>query len=375
MMETLEKKTIGEWQSCGFYKSNELNHVNYDLENVWPKFITIDKSQFTLLFGQSCINLVAAIEHIVKLKGPNEQKIGEKELAKMKNELANNFKIGSKSGKYVLNADVKLADLVMTDQPPTAQGRLEQDKSNYLELVLNDLSNFFKKNAKLGFTQKDFNFVIVEFIQSRSAVNDECKLIFSQVKFVERISLLVDDFLKRKSSFDLELIQALILQLDGVFVDYNKDFKRIGLGLSQEAMTFAHTIAFRKLFDFFTAKLKSEAYVAHDLWVAKRDDVLQFFVSQLVPDQSKDEENAKQFIRKFADSIEQTLSEQMRTYIATKLNERDSEFSRFHFQEKRDASLESMSREDLLGYVLDPIKFILKDLERFRKLTQATFSY
>ena len=134
-----------------------------------------------------------------------------------------------------------------------------------------------------------------------------------------------------------------------------------GLGLSQEAMTFSHRIAFRKLLDFVTAKLKKEAYVAHGLWVAKRDELLQFFVSQLVSKPLNDEENAKQFIRKFADSIEKTLSEQTRTFIKTKLNERESEFRRLHFQEKREASMESMSCEDLLEYIIDPTKFIMKD--------------
>ena len=145
MMDFMRKETIGAWQSCGFYKFTVSINEKYNLENVWQKFTTIDKAQFTSFFGQSCINLIAAIEHILKSKEQNGKQFNE--------ELADIFKIGPKIGDCFLNADAKLADLVMIDYPPTTtQGRPEQDKPNYLELVLNDLRNFFEKNENLGCT-------------------------------------------------------------------------------------------------------------------------------------------------------------------------------------------------------------------------------
>ena len=361
--DLLEEKTIGEWKSCGFCKSNELIHVNYDLENEWPNFKTIDKFDFASFYYQCCINLVAVIEHIGKVdKGLNGQKLS--------NELAQKFNVGPKSGNCFLNTDIDFNDLVMIDQPPSFQRYSEQDLPNFLQSAINSLRTFFQinKESKRLYIQEEFDTIIIQYIQSRAALNSKLDIIFNQDNFIKCISKLVDDFLIsktglmfEKTNFDLDLIQLLIFKIDGLFDDYNNDFKVLGLGLSQEAISLAHNIAFRKLLDFFTAKLKSEAFFAHNLWVAKRDELLQFFVSQLVPDQSKDEENAKQFISKCADWIVQAVRRMIRMFFPAQQNKIEREFCRIRFQVKQDASMESMSREDLLEYILDPNKLILND--------------
>ena len=357
MLNFLGSSSIGAWKSCGFYKSNELIHVNPDLPSVWREFKIINQSDFASFFYQCCFNLFAALEHIGKFQG----KLGQK----LTNELAQYFKVGPKRGSCFPTTDVDLNDLQMIDQPPNYQLQAEQDKATFLQWASHRLRELFygiqNKTSRRLYLQEEFATVIIQHIQWRSTVNREWDLIFSQAKFVARVSLLVDDFLNGKMSFDHELIQTLILKIDRVFEDYNDDFKALGLVLSLEAKSLAHKIAFRKLLELFTAKFSSEAYNERDLWEAKRDELLQFFVSQLAPDQAKDEENAKQFMRTFAESIEQTLQDQMRGLIDTQVAAREDEFSRLRLQEKRDATLSSLSREKLLEYVLNPTEFIYND--------------
>ena len=359
MMDSLDKKTVSTWQSCGFYKSNEQVHVNYEFLNVWPKFTTIDNSDFEFFSCQSCLNLLNALKHIIKSKVLNLQKLS--------NELAQNFKIGLKSGFSVNTPEVDLNGIEMIDEPPIINNQ-ERDKLNFLERASNRLRELFKlqtkSNSKHSYKQEEFAAVIIKFIQWRSTINSEWKLIFNQVKFVEKISELVENVFYGKNSFDHELIQTLILKIDGVFAEYNNDFKVLGLSLSQEAMSFAHKIAFRKIFEIFTDKKKKEAYNVKELWEAKHDEFRQFSLSQLAPEENKDEINAKRFIRKFVESIDHTINQQKQTLIKTKEEEIESEFTHLKFQEKRDASLETMTDEDLLNYVLEPTKLIQNDFER-----------
>ena len=356
MMDFLEKKQIDGWQSCGFYKSNELFNVTYDLPKVWTKFKTIDRTDFALFYYQCCENLSAALEHIDKFKGGTGQKLT--------NELAQKFKIGPKNGACFFNTDVDLKDLIMTDQPPSFQHYQDKDKTSILQDSVNNLAKFFEfknKQSQRLYTQEEFAAIIIRFIQLRSTVDSEWDLIFNQNKFVKRISELVDDFLKNKNHFDHELVQTFVTKIDSVFDDYNSDLKVLGLSLSQEPKSLAHKIAFLKMFELFSKKREKEAYVVKDLWVAKRPELLQFFVSQLAPDQAKDKENAKQFVRKLVETIDKTLSEQQKTLITTRLKEREDDFSRLKLQASREASLTSMSKEDLLRFVLYPTEFIFSD--------------
>ena len=171
----------------------------------------------------------------------------------------------------------------MIDHPPRFQHYQEQAilQSTLIRLQFYSFSK--NKKSRHIYAQEDFAAIIIQFIQSRSAVDSEWELIFSQVKFVERISKLVDDFLTGKTNFDHELIQSLTLKIDSVLDDYTNDFKVLGLGLSQEATSLAHKIGFGKMFDRLIAKQKSEAYSVRDLWEAKRSELLELFMSQLAP--------------------------------------------------------------------------------------------
>ena len=360
MGSTIDKQIDG-WQVCGFYKSNELVHVNYDLPSVWPKFKTIDASKFALFYYRCCLNLVAAIEHIAKFKG--------KLLQKLTNELAHNFKVGPRNGNSFQSTNIDLKDLVMIDLPPAFTQRYqEEEKTNTLQSLINSFADFLQpkkddasQQSQRLYAQDEFAAVVVQFIQFRSTINADWELIFNKVKYTKRVAELADDFLKNKNNFDHELVQSFVPQIDSVFDDYNSDLKVLGLSLSQEAMSLAHKIAFVKMFELFSEKRKKEAYVVEDLWVAKRPELLEFFVSQLAPDQSKDVENAKQFVRKLVETIDKTLSEQQKTLITTRLKEREDDFSRLKLQASRDASLTSMSKEDLLRFVLSPTEFIFRD--------------
>ena len=362
MNDFLKNKTQHTWQTCGFYKSNVLIDVNYDLPNVWQEFKTIDVSDFGLFYYQCCLNLSAAIEQIANFKGGSGNKLT--------NELARNFKVGPKNGNFFFTTDVDLSDLIMIDLPTRFQRNSEEENSNFQQLLFNSLRKFINsttqgqnnKSRRL-YAQEDFAAIIIQFIQFRSTDNSKWDLILNQQTFIDRICKIVDEFLKGKNSFDYELIQTLISKIDNALDDYNNDLKLLGLSLAQEATSIAHKIAFQKTYDLFTSNRKSEAYVVHDLWLAKRDELLTFFVSQLAPDQAKDEENAKQFIRTFVKLIENTLKEHQQTIIQTKLGEIEDDLSRLQFQNKRDATLTSLNSKALRQYVLDPSTFIFNDFK------------
>ena len=370
MIEYLRKTEIGSWQSCGFSKSNVLI-INYDLPSVWSEFKTIDTSDFASFYFQCCLNLSAALGYITTFKGGSSQKLT--------NELEQSFKVAPKSGVCFRTSNVELNDLIMTDHPPKFQRYPEQDKATILQSATNGLQYLLKKKQKTNSknTQEKFAAIIIQYIQWRSRSTNEWDLIFSQQKFAERITRRVVEFLRGRNHFDNELIQTLVLQIDNVLEGYTNDFKMFGLSLTQEATSIAHKIAFRITLDVFTARRKSKTYLVNDLWLAKRDGLLEFFVSHLGPDQTKDEENAKQFLRKFAESIDRTLSEQLQTLITTKLNESEGEFSRLRLQKKRDAIMISSTSEDLLQYVLDPNTFIYNDFKivwkNFKSLLREEF--
>ena len=264
-----------EWQSCGFYKSNESIEINYELPNVWPRFRTIEKSDFAMFYYRCCLNLVAANEHIEQFKGGSGHKLT--------NELAHTFRLGPRKGVCFETTNVNLNYLVMLAEPKTFQNIAAQDKSEFVQYAINNLRTFFQKNKeskRVVYSEKDFAAIIIEYIMSNSTLRYQFYLILDQQEFVKRITLLVDDFLKGKESLDYELIRTLIEKIESVLDEYNNDFKLLGLGLSHEAKSLAHKIAFFKSFDFFTEKLKSRAYVARDLWVSKRDELRQLFVSK-----------------------------------------------------------------------------------------------
>ena len=352
VMEFNTNKKTHVWQSCGFYKSIELIHLNLDLPSAWLKFKTIDGSEFALFYYQCCLNLKDALKHIAKLKG--------KMVHQFTNELGHNFKVGPRSGQSFQSTNVNLKDLMMIELPPLFQCYQEKDKADRLQALMNDFQS--KDNQLLRiYKQEEYASIIVQFVQLCSTIKSDWDLIFNKTKYISRVTALVDDFLKNKNNFDHELIQTFIPKLQNVFDDYNNDLRVIGLSLSQETTSLAHKIAFCKMFELFSAKIKKEAYSVQELWMDKRPELLQFFVSQLAPDKAKDEKNAKEFMRKLLESIYQTLSKRLQTLITTRLNEKEDYFSRLHLQANRDATLTSLSAEDLLKFVIHPTEFMLND--------------
>ena len=344
--------------SCGFYKSNIMMHINYDLPNVWGEFKTIDMAEFASFYGQCCLNLYECVKHIDSYQGRSGQQLT--------NELAQCFQVGPRNSVFFANSNIDLEDLAMTSLPPNFLCCPEEDNHNLLERVENGLRDLIaiqrKKASRHAYKQDDFAAVIIQYILYRSTQNGtEWELIFSREKFVKRICDVVDDFLAGKNSFDHELVQKLILKIESVLNDYNSDFKMLGLSLDQQATSLAHKIAFRKLFETFTAKRKREAYAVHVLWEKKRDELLEFFVSQLSPDQTKDEENAKMFIRKIAETLEETLDDELQSLFQNESSKRQGELGFLQLQANRETTLISLSSQELLSFVLDPNKIIKQD--------------
>ena len=139
--------------------------------SVWENFKTIEKSDFASFYYQCCLNLSAFIEHIAKInKGQNVQKLT--------NELAQKFNVGPKS--YFRTTDIDLNDLVMIDQPPSFQRYSEKDVLNFLQSAIIALGTFFQKNkeSRRLYIEEEFATIIIQYIQSRAAVNSKWDLIF-----------------------------------------------------------------------------------------------------------------------------------------------------------------------------------------------------
>ena len=357
------------WQMSAFTRASSLNECNMDLPRVWTSFKTIDAAEFQGFYIECCTNIAHALKSVNSCRTWNHNALLE-ELAnyglKLKDPHASN-----------LTSPVRLEDLRMFSCSRQNKAKFRKDepeKKNFLARALDELKCLItglptNDASTTSNRQLLFGPIILKFIQHEAIANTrEWPMILDGDKFEQRVSNLIDTFIgsssKREQGFDHELVQALVMKLEqNIFAEYNDDLKSLGLKLGREAKTYANKLAFKKLYEHFQGKLADDACQMKRIWMEKRESLLHFFVSQLVVDDTTNKENAKQFVRTFAHSIDVKLAELAHELAQRRLEEREAEFSRMKLQEKRDETLISLNQEQLLEFVLDPTSCILEDFD------------
>ena len=114
---------------------------------------------------------------------------------------------------------------------------------------------------------------------------------------------------------------------------------------------------------FGSKKCNDKAQEELSLWKKKKDSLCKFFISQLAPDQNKDQDNSKQYLRLFTETLELTLTTKCKTLIEEKLKEKEEIFSRLKLQESHDLSITGLTKDELLKFVLKPTESLVDAFE------------
>jgi hypothetical protein len=295
-------------------------------------------------------------------------------------ELESKFNIKHKptNNRYLNLRQIKLDDLIMIDLPPKfyeLQNEIQRNKnistSKLQEMwkdikskanqLLSWLRNRVSYQNEVPYLEEEFSSIIKSFIWNKAILNPPwLHLIFDETKYKARINEVVEEIkIDSEEEIDHELIQTIILKIENVFEDYNKEFGILDLALARDAKFFAHKYVFKKLLQIYATRRIENVENELTIWESKKESLRRFFISQLSPDQDKDKENAMQCLRIFNEKLQNKLSQTCIKHIEQKLQEHEEKFSRLKTLEQRDLTLTILSPKELLSFVLEPTEFLL----------------
>lgn len=349
-------------------KSGGTCENNINCKQIIEELKTIDKDDFENFYDLCCVNMLKAIDFLQKEKKNltiNELKLNLKHKFSLEWAPLIYLEKGKKDFKICIT-DLTMTNLpredINTEQPSQNNHSYVQRVKNVCREIKKNFLQSLKINSSKNFSEDEFSFVVKNFICDRAIVNDAWYLVFDKLKFLKKVDE-ISKSIDKHQEIDQELVQSIILKLDNLFEEYNKDLKLFELTLTLEPKRHAHVVIFRELVKIYSDKNIQKAENELRIWEQKKDSLSKFFVSQLSPDQNKDSENAKQFLRLFSETLEVDLVKKCKLLINNKLEDKEVQFTRLRMQEKYDSSLTSLSKEKLLAYVLDPTEFLLSDFK------------
>jgi hypothetical protein len=357
--------------------TNSLYNGILDLKKASNNFKIVDRECFDGFYNSCKLNLLDAVDYFQKYKNL--------EINKRIRELETSFKINL-NNKSPSSEEISLTDMKMIDFPSSfneIQNEFKTSRSFPQKLkercqnVKAKASHMLvylrgKSNAKTLYLEEEFSSVIKDFIYNYGVSNKAVwSIAFDELKYKEKIHEILEEInINKEEEIDYELIQNLIFKAENVFEQYNNDLSVFDLSLSRNSKSFAHNEIFKRLLNTYANKRLENAENELDVWNNKKENLCKFFVSQLAPDHEKDKENAKHFLELFSEELKNILSMNCIYFVEEKLKDNEENFSRLKILEQRDQTLNSLSPQQLLSYVLKPTEFladyfktIWKDLE------------
>jgi hypothetical protein len=322
-------------------ESNILYMDALNLKEALNEFKIIDRRKFEKFYDECTLNLLNAMDFIDNFNYYDKHKFKE--------DLKNKFNLKLRPGKYQLDK-INLYDLEIYGMSHVPLNKMSSESNNS------------KKNM---YSEEEFSFVIKNFIKDKIITSpNDINLIFDESRYIEKINEILNSIkIDSEEEIDHECIQSLILKLDKVFEEYNKDYQFFDLSLSREAKTIAHLKVFKQLLTIYSTKVIEKSENELEIWQKKKDSMCKFFVSQLSPDQDKDLENSRQCLRLFSDILEKNFIENCKQRIETKLLKKEDQYTRLKMQASRDSTLISLNKSELLSFILKPTEFLLKDFQ------------
>ncbi|RNA20096.1 von Willebrand factor type A domain containing [Brachionus plicatilis] len=355
--------------------------TNINLKQVIKEFKVINKEKFELLYEGCCVNILEAIDFINNNK---QKKTTNELLLHLKNEYSLTFTNYTSCDP---NIPIRLIDLKMIrmiqidNYAPEEETKLKSSKILKSPIILYkagkqkliDLLDKLKikkkkklveiwNNSSKNYSENEFSLIIRNYLSSKVISNNEWYLLFDESEFLKKI-IEISNKISFKNEPDYELVQSISLELEKLFEEYNNDLNFFDLALSNEPKRCAHIIIFKKMFVLYSNINIDKAINETNVWKQKKDSLCKYFVSQLAPDQFKDQENAKQYLRLFSEITEKELVNKCNSLIITEIERIGKNFTRLKMLEKHDSTLISLSRDKLLSYVLDPTNFLLNDFQ------------
>jgi len=337
--------------------SNILLKNALNLKEALNEFKVIDRKNFEKFYDECTLNLLNAVEFIDNYHHYDEYQFHK--------DLKINFNVRLKPGSYVIKK-ISLYDLEIDGMPfPIVKNTSESAWNELKRKIINTVNSLRNKSKKNMYSDEEFSFVIKKFIKHKIIINSEqLNLIFDENRFNEKINEIIKLIkIDSEEEIDHECIQSLILKLDKIFEEYNKDYQFFDLSLSREAKSIAHLSVFKHLVTIYSNKTIEKSENELEIWQKKKESMCKFFVSQLSPDQNKDLENSRQCLRLFSEILEKNFIENSKQKIESKLQEKEDQFTRLKMQANRDSTLNSLNKSDLLSFVLKPTEFLLKDFQ------------
>jgi hypothetical protein len=337
--------------------SNILLKNALNLKEALNEFKVIDRKNFEKFYDECTLNLLNAIEFIDNIHYYDEYQFHK--------DLKINFNVKLKPGSYVIKK-ISLYDLEIDGMHfPIVKTTSESAWNEVKRKIINTVNYLRNKSKKNMYSDEEFSFVIKKFIKDKIIINSEqLNLIFDENRYNEKISEIIKSIkIDSEEEIDHECIQSIILKLDKMFEEYNKDYQFFDLSLSREAKSIAHLSVFKHLVTIYSIKTIEKSENELEIWQKKKESMSKFFVSQLSPDQNKDLENSRQCLRLFSEILEKNFIENSKQKIESKLQEKEDQFTRLKMQANRDSTLNSLNKSDLLSFVLKPTEFLLKDFQ------------